>query len=336
MDADRGGLENRAVSGALELQTEAFPAPVDAHGGDPEALGALRDEMRWGEVSEDDKNETPDVASSGPIWHHASSIKGMRRSMEDRFDVLAPAIDESTLSFFAVFDGHAGGECADFLSKMLIDACSNDTESLLEDPEAFLKSRFLDLDDRFCDYAASTDHHDGSTAVLAVVEREPTTSTPMNLWVANTGDSRALVVRKSGTVKELSREHSPQDEEERMRIEDEGGFVKYVVNPFSAAGDGTLRVNGVLAMTRAFGNYSMKPFVTAEPDVARRKIRKDDAYICLASDGLNETVTDEEIGQYLLQFGAHKGAEKLSTLALERGSTDNITVLAAQLNPSLF
>lgn len=287
-------------------------------------------------VSEDDKNEQVLGSSEGPIWHHASSIKGMRRSMEDRFDVLAPKLDDSALSYFAVFDGHAGSDCAEFLSKVLIDSCSSEPDALMADPEAFLKARFLDLDDRYCEYASSLSKHDGSTAVLAVVEREPSTACPYALWVASTGDSRALVVRKSGKVKQLTRDHSPSEPDERKRVEDDGGFVKFVTNPFFSSGEGTLRVNGVLAMTRAFGNYSMKPFVTAEPEVFKRKIRKDDLYLCLATDGLSETVTDDEIGQYLLRYGAYKGVEKLANLALERGSSDNITVLAAQLNLNIM
>lgn len=46
------------------------------------------------------------------------------------------------------------------------------------------------------------------------------------------------------------------------------------------------RVDGQLAMTRAFGDGKLKEHITAEPDVTIRKIHEDTEFIILASDGL--------------------------------------------------
>lgn len=46
------------------------------------------------------------------------------------------------------------------------------------------------------------------------------------------------------------------------------------------------RVDGVLAMSRAFGDGRLKEHITAEPDVMVQNIVEDTEFIILASDGL--------------------------------------------------
>lgn len=60
----------------------------------------------------------------------------------------------------------------------------------------------------------------GCTAVVAVVKGN-------ELWVANAGDSRAVLCR-NGQAVALSEDHKPQSEAERNRITAAGGFVSDV------------------------------------------------------------------------------------------------------------
>lgn len=90
--------------------------------------------------------------------------------------------------------------------------------------------------------------------------------------------------------------------DEAQRIHDEGGFVSLVGDEYDPFDSGTLRVNGILAMTRAFGNVSLKPFVTARPEVTARQLRKDDLYLIVASDGLWDAVSNEEAGANLVRW----------------------------------
>ena len=93
---------------------------------------------------------------------------------------------------------------------------------------------------------------------------------------------------------------TPYLEDEAQRVCSEGGFVQMIGDGYNPFDNGTLRVNGILAMTRAFGNFSLKPFVTARPEITTRKLRKDDMYLVLASDGLWETISNEDVGAYLV------------------------------------
>jgi len=286
------------------------------------SVGGCRGFLR---VSEDDK-ENHTVSGNvlnGPLLFDACSLQGERDHMEDAWDALSPPLSESSVSLFAVYDGHAGADCAAFLRSNLLPACYENAKEILADPDAELRCAFKDLDRQFC---SRPNANSGSTAVMSLVERDETTGLPRNIIFANTGDSRGVIVRKSGKIKTMTSDHTADRADERERVKNEGGFIDHASRP--------PRVQLVLAMTRAFGNPSMKPFVTAEPEVTKRKLRKDDMYLCLATDGLWDVITAEQVGEYLLGYGANKGVRKLAQLAIERGSDDNVTVLAVRLNMS--
>lgn len=73
--------------------------------------------------------------------------------------------------------------------------------------------------------------------------------TPTEIYVANAGDSRAVLARKSGdkyTAVEMSVDHKPDLPEEKKRIERAGGFVE------------DNRVKGILNLSRSLGDLEYK------------------------------------------------------------------------------
>jgi serine/threonine protein phosphatase PrpC len=70
--------------------------------------------------------------------------------------------------------------------------------------------------------------------------------TPNEIYCANAGDSRTVMCEHGKTV-ELSKDHKPDLPSERTRILKAGGEVV----------DG--RVNGMLALSRAIGDFDYKP-----------------------------------------------------------------------------
>lgn len=93
----------------------------------------------------------------------------------------------------------------------------------------------------------------GSTLLLAVLYKT-------QLIVANVGDSRGVMCNAKGNVIPLSFDHKPQQTRELKRIHEAGGFVQF---------KGVWRVAGILATSRALGDYPLKEknFVIAEPDI---------------------------------------------------------------------
>ena len=128
--------------------------------------------------------------------------------------------------------------------------------------------------------------------------------TPIEIYCANAGDSRTVMCEKGQAV-DLSKDHKPDLPEERSRILKAGGEVS----------DG--RVNGMLALSRAIGDFDYKPItppkdpspqwfmnnhmVTAYPDIVVKPFHKDVEFIILACDGIWDCKTSEEVIKYMRQ-----------------------------------
>jgi serine/threonine protein phosphatase PrpC len=125
--------------------------------------------------------------------------------------------------------------------------------------------------------------------------------TPTHVICANVGDSRCVVGSMlTGSTTSLTEDHKPKNAEEKVRIENGGGFVM---------GD---RVNGELAMSRALGDFRYKrntELATHEhpviciPDVSTHKRSgKKDEILVLACDGVFDVMKNSEVVDYLTQI----------------------------------
>ncbi|KPI93947.1 Protein phosphatase 1L [Papilio xuthus] len=156
----------------------------------------------------------------------------------------------------------------------------------------------------------------GTTALIAVLEDN-------QLIVANVGDSRGVMCDSKGNAIPVSFDHKPQQVREQKRIEAAGGYIAF---------NGVWRVAGILATSRAMGDYPLKDkkFVIADPDILTFNL--DDhkpMFLVLASDGLWDTFTNEEAIKFIKERIDEPdfGAKSLTLQAYYRGSVDNITVL---------
>ena len=114
---------------------------------------------------------------------------------------------------------------------------------------------------------------------------------------------------------------------ERKRIRKAGGFISF---------NGVWRVAGVLATSRAMGDYPLKDknLVIAQPDIITFDLTKNEAqFLILATDGLWDAFTNEEAVNYIRDRldEPHYGAKSIVLQAYYRGSLDNITVMVINL-----
>lgn len=167
---------------------------------------------------------------------------------------------------------------------------------------------------------ASNEMAAGATAVACIVRRS---GSSRYVYTANCGDARAVLCHDGRAVR-LSKDHKAGDSEEVNRIAAAGGFV--------VRG----RVMGVLAVARSFGDYVLKDYVTAEPFTSTTRIDTTCQFLIAACDGLWDVIDDQEavdmIREYATSETKQRSAGKhLVSAALERGSTDNITVMVVWL-----
>ncbi|CAL9084901.1 unnamed protein product [Musa textilis] len=252
---------------------------------------------------------------------------GRRETMEDAHFMLPHLCNEKDVHAFGIFDGHRGAAAAEFSSRALpgflrnSDYICSPADSLIE---AFLKTDLTFRDElvlhRNSKRITQKDWHPGCTAVTALIVGN-------KLFVANAGDCRAIISR-SGSPFPMSKDHVASCPEERMRVMGEGVEVKWQVD--------TWRVGpAALQVTRSIGDDDLKPAVTANPEIIVTCISADDDFLVMASDGLWDVISNEEVVSIIKDTVKEPSmcSKRLATEAAARGSKDNITVIVVFLRP---
>lgn len=234
--------------------------------------------------------------------------KGKRNYMEDRIIIhKRPRIYLS-----GVFDGHGGKECSEYLKKMFFKDFVKNVK-FYPIKKALLKTNQV-LNNKILKKKWSS----GSTGNILVINKVTNT-----FFMSNTGDSRGFAVYKNGKIKQLSIDHKPNSPKERKRIIKQGGFVK----------DG--RVDGILAVARAFGDKEIANHLTVIPDISSGSI-KNISYFFQASDGIFDVLTNQRI-KSLIDIYFKKGlkidaiVKKITSEAIKIGSMDNVSVIITMM-----
>jgi serine/threonine protein phosphatase PrpC len=271
------------------------------------------------------------------------AAQGKRRTMEDEHDVI---IDElgTGYNYFGVFDGHGGSQCSAFCKSKLLRAIQENISKGNSSLRQAIHDGFVLTDSQYCKICEDDDERvDGSTATVVVHD-----TAENELHIGQVGDSRAIVVKKTGSCTCLHDIHLPTEEGERKRIAALGGTLK----PDSG---GVVRVEGVLMVSRSIGDSYLKKFVTGHPSTHTFKLsttrpelygaadsvdeEPSDMFLVLGSDGLFDYVQPSEMGNMLSGCKnideAKSCCERAVCTALARGSEDNITLMAVPLIPSL-
>lgn len=178
----------------------------------------------------------------------ACSMQGWRKSNEDAHIHILDLGDGNSL--FAVFDGHGGEQVAFFCEKHMPTLLTSNDEYKAKNYEKALQETFVEMDWLLLSdegqklveaiYLQMKQAIKGPTAKLDEMDREECRAIPFNagctacvilitadtIYCSNSGDSRAILVNKTGKVTELSHDHKPDDLGEMTRIKAAGGFVE--------------------------------------------------------------------------------------------------------------
>ncbi|XP_058180937.1 probable protein phosphatase 2C 27 [Rhododendron vialii] len=231
-------------------------------------------------------------------------------------------LDEEAISFYGVFDGHGGKGAANFVREHLPRVIVEDADFPLELEKVVTRS-FMETDAAFaksCSLESALSS--GTTALTAMIFGR-------SLLVANAGDCRAVLSRR-GMVIEMSKDHRPCCDNERMRIESLGGFID----------DGYL--NGQLGVTRALGDWHMNGLketttgmggpLSAEPELKLLTLTKEDEFLIIGSDGMWDVFRSQNAVDFARRkLQEHNDVKKcckeIVEEAVKRGAMDNLTVV---------
>lgn len=245
-----------------------------------------------------------------------------RNTMEDFGKIIDNYMNDKSKGFFSLYDGHGGSDpvkyakerMPEILSKLIKESESTDMSDKKDIIEQSLIASFHKLDDelKFTDSETS-----GSTACIVLITQEAGRKC---IYTANVGDSKCVLISSDGVVK-LSYDHKCSDQGEVERVKQSGGIV------FSG------RVFGQLVLTRALGDHSLKKYgVIATPYVTKTLIEENHKYVVLASDGVWDILTEEEILKLSLNINtADEFAKLLVKTALNGGSKDNISCIVIKI-----
>ncbi|KAI2493791.1 Sigma factor PP2C-like phosphatase [Fragilaria crotonensis] len=302
-------------------------------------------------AQEHDDEEEPTVAtnSEGGTSFDVSvrAIQGGRLYMEDDYFI------GNGGKFVGVFDGHGGSDVSRHLRHHLYQRFQREWKRTSWEMEHSLSTRSSwRCVRRFCRsmrkcWARMRCNIRDPRLAVAIHEGEDGSKT---LVSANVGDSRAVLCRR-GMAVDMTRDHKPGDEQERARIENMGEQIE----------DNYGKIHRVknLSLSRAIGDRFAKPTVSGEAEIQLFPLREDDEFIVLASDGVWDVMTSEQVVQFVhrkmeavkpsgsLEPGSegYKIARRMQDVrrknmsryiaseALNRGSGDNICVVIVWLKP---
>ncbi|KAL5571773.1 hypothetical protein UlMin_021370 [Ulmus minor] len=240
--------------------------------------------------------------------------KGRRDVMEDGYGVLLDVMGDPKQAFFVVIDGHGGRAATDYvaenLGKNIVKAIQDDEEHRLEEA---IRGGYLVTDNEFLNQGVSS----GACAASVLLKDG-------ELVVANVGDCRVVMSRR-GEAHALTNDHRLSRDDERLRIENSGGFVD--------CRNGVWRVQGSLAVSRAIGDQHLKQWIISEPETKRLPLTSDCDFLIIASDGLWDKVDDQEAVDVVVnESNSKKGCKKLVEMSSSRGNMDDISVMVIDLH----
>lgn len=260
------------------------------------------------------------------------SLIGKRKRNEDKHNIITN-IDgndknSQTINYYGLYDGHGGNFVSKFLSdnlpKHFMDKRINyplkkrDVCKLFTYIQDYLKKIYL-----------SKATIAGSTC-LSVIHYIKNNTEYLN--IVNLGDCRCVISRNNIAIP-LTKDHKPNKPEEHARITKLGGVIQW---------DGDDWRIGALSVSRALGDISEEPYVGREPDVFEYTITSRDYFIVLGCDGLWDVLDNQDVVDFVLKHcydirtmkrineKLHI-ARKLAEHAIEKGSSDNVSVIVVFL-----
>ena len=191
--------------------------------------------------------------------------------------------------------------------------------------------------------------YSGSTCVSIFLKQKNI----KKMYIANVGDSRAIIIKenenKDWVPYQLSRDHKPTEEDEVKRILEYDGEIERIEDD-DGNWTGPLRVwmkgsdGPGLAMTRSFGDeIGSLVGVLPIPEVGEYQIKEEDRAIIIASDGLWEYMTNEEVADIVKKLFNKKDPdyianelykESIIKWKLKDYGIDDITIICILLKTS--
>ena len=259
------------------------------------------------------KDATADLLKLSDIVAQFYFLPGLVASKHDSQDTYGLYNKHvKDFSFYLVLDGHgalgkeASNSVCDFMLAY-IDKIAADVMGSKEDGKiiAILHKMFEKAEENLKTCGMDMDVS-GTTCVCLLVKGT-------TLFVANVGDSRAVLGRVSETSRyaiELTQDHKPTLPEERDRILRHGGLIKKIesqgqqLGPYRVWAD---EHGPGLGSTRSIGDFlGKKVGMSSTPQIQKLSLKESDQFVVIATDGIWEVLTSSEVVAFILTLGQER------------------------------
>jgi serine/threonine protein phosphatase PrpC len=260
------------------------------------------------------------------------SKKGKRDQNEDN-DTIFVNLNKSDpnlpqINIYGIYDGHGGKFVSKYLSKELPQYFLK-KDLIYPLSSKYIKDTFKLVQDTLEKKYESDADYCGSTCLIIVDYKS---EGKRYLDIMNLGDSRCVISKKN-IGQTITKDHKPNWPDEKKRIQKMGGEIYY---------DGYDWRIGDLSVSRSFGDLDSKPYISCIPDVFRYKISHHDQFMIIGCDGLWDVVSAQDASNYVISqcYDLESNrinkktniAKMLAELALQKGSTDNVSVIVVFFN----
>ena len=206
-----------------------------------------------------------------------------------------------------------------------------------------LNQIFGDINTKFHEKYKNNDFclKSGSTSNILMLFNDKKSQILNKIISINLGDSKTILIDEENDIIELNKRHTPNDIEEKERIEKNGGEISRV----DWADYGPLRIfyknkrYPGLSMTRAFGDFNAEDLgFNTFPDIKEYDINEQKPKIIIsATDGIWQFLSNEQVKNLILPYYEEDnitgGIQKLVTSARRMWETmnpkfiDDITII---------
>uniref|UniRef100_A0A7N0T1X6 protein-serine/threonine phosphatase n=1 Tax=Kalanchoe fedtschenkoi TaxID=63787 RepID=A0A7N0T1X6_KALFE len=245
-------------------------------------------------------------------------------------------------TFVGVYDGHGGPDAARFVCDHLFprfQAISAQYGGIVT--AEIIRRAFLQTEEEFIAHVGELWNVQpsmatvGTCCLVGVVYQQ-------TLFVANLGDSRAVLGKKVGSTGgvaaiQLSTEHNANIDEIRHELKDLHPDDPEIV----VLKHGVWRVKGIIQVSKSIGDAYMKheeynrepisakfrlpqpmhmPYMSANPTILTHQIHPNDSFVIFASDGLWEHLSNEQAVEIVHDHPPAGSAKRLIKAALQEAA----------------
>lgn len=250
-------------------------------------------------------NRLVDTTFQGLGLGDAVTICGSRHENQDRTISGIIKVGKEEISYFGLFDGHGGSQCADYLVANFPIALEKELVNLREAGYSLRNSaKIFEILESIFDVLSeeyrksmfgkrSIRDYPGSTAIVCVKIKG-------FIYVANVGDSQGILCRGNETIilSEAAKPTKPRFVKDVVHL---GGRVEYWCDDYRITSiTDTTGIN----MTHAVGHpsnsgISSKAHIVAIPlhTLKMKNGQNEDNILLLASDGLSDVVRPKTVGE---------------------------------------